>query len=694
MGWFAQFKSIWQRLRSPFLRTPAMDVLLAEADAAAPIEVRLQWLCDLLDWIRRPAEGATEADVTPGKLQAGRVRFLLQVLDRNPGQRAAVARMLRSILRDTSALDLFCETGLPREHGFFSEVSIRLSERLLPDRPYSGELGMLFDRLFPHEADPNWIERLDETTLKRLEELLQSNAESAEPDWNNLQIDMEEALVQLAASVRITGTSLDIRTRITRKHFRELPFFKLTSAVEALLAAKRVGYNVDLAAEINFLRVQIDNCGKAVDTAYSHLEEFGVSTEIVYQLARIDKQLQRMETLLELLLNQQASPARMAEFIAQLIREHQAHRGIRSLLRGNLELLSRKMVERTAETGEHYIARDRKQYNELFAHAAGGGGVMGIVTWLKFGLGALHLPLLLEGLVFGFNYACSFVFIQLCGFTLATKQPATTAPALAARMHNVRDPATLEKLVDEIVCLVRSQMGAIIGNLAVTFPLALFIAWMGNYLLGEPMLGLPKAEKTIHSLSLFGFTPLYAAFTGVLLWLTSMAAGFADNWFAYHRLRSGMANSPRLRFILGASGAAKVARYLDDNIAGLTSNILLGFLLGLVPAFGLMMGLPIDVRHVTLSTGQFGASIFTMGSGVIYTSGFWLALCGILAVGVINVSVSFSLAMWVAIRARQVSTPERHAIYRALWDRLNERPFSFLWPRKDEVVPAAASHAS
>jgi site-specific recombinase len=280
------------------------------------------------------------------------------------------------------------------------------------------------------------------------------------------------------------------------------------------------------------------------------------------------------------------------------------------------------------------------------------------------------------------------VVIQLCGFTLATKQPATTAPALAARMHNVRDPAVLQKLIDEIVCLVRSQMGAIIGNLALTFPLALFIAWAGARLMDEPMLGFEKAEKTLHAISFFGMTPFFAAFTGVLLWLSSMAAGYADNWFAYHRLRSGISNSPRLRFILGDRGAARAAHFLDDHIAGLTGNILLGLLLGVVPAFGLMTGLPIDVRHVTLSTGQFAASIFTLGSEVVYTPDFWLALAGIMAVGVINVSVSFGLAMWVAIRARQVSASERRAIYSALWRRFNSRPFSFLWPRKDEVVPA------
>ena len=69
------------------------------------------------------------------------------------------------------------------------------------------------------------------------------------------------------------------------------------------------------------------------------------------------------------------------------------------------------------------------------------------------------------------DYAASFVLIQMLGFTLATKQPANTAPALARQMHEVRDPARMEGLVDEIACLVRSQAAAIIGNIALVVPI-------------------------------------------------------------------------------------------------------------------------------------------------------------------------------------------------------------------------------
>ena len=48
-----------------------------------------------------------------------------------------------SLIRDTCALDLFCETGLPREAGFAQEAFHRISHRLLPQPPYDGDVGTL-----------------------------------------------------------------------------------------------------------------------------------------------------------------------------------------------------------------------------------------------------------------------------------------------------------------------------------------------------------------------------------------------------------------------------------------------------------------------------------------------------------------------------------------------------------------------
>jgi site-specific recombinase len=48
---------------------------------------------------------------------------------------------------------------------------------------------------------------------------------------------------------------------------------------------------------------------------------------------------------------------RIAGFVALLARQNRARESVVDLLRQNWRLLTRKMVERSGETGGHYIAR-------------------------------------------------------------------------------------------------------------------------------------------------------------------------------------------------------------------------------------------------------------------------------------------------------------------------------------------------
>ena len=113
----------------------------------------------------------------------------------------------------------------------------------------------------------------------------------------------------------------------------------------------------------------------------------------------------------------------------------------------------------------------------------------------------------------------------------------------------------------------------------------------------------------LESLSLLGPSVLFAAFTGVLLFASSLIAGGAENWFVLRNIDSVIRYNPRITRVLGTTRADRWARFLRKNISGLASNISLGFMLGLVPAFAAFFGLGLEVRHVTLSTGQIGVAI-------------------------------------------------------------------------------------
>ena len=176
---------------------------------------------------------------------------------------------------------------------------------------------------------------------------------------------------------------------------------------------------------------------------------------------------------------------------------------------------------------------------------------------------------------------------------------------------------------------------------------------------------------------------LFAAFTGVLLWVSSVLAGWVDNWFAFRRIGPALAGHRPLVYLFGPSRMQRVAGFLSREIAGLTANVSLGFMLGSVPVIFAFYGLPVEVRHVTLSTGQLAASVVALGWGVALTHAFWMAVAGIAAIGALNVGVSFALALNVAIGARESPGVGRAAIYRAILGRMVSDPKSFLFPRKD-----------
>jgi site-specific recombinase len=154
-----------------------------------------------------------------------------------------------------------------------------------------------------------------------------------------------------------------------------------------------------------------------------------------------------------------------------------------------------------------------------------------------------------------------------------------------------------------------------------------------------------RGEYVLHALTLLGPTAFYAAFTGVLLFASSLIAGWVENWFVWHRLDSALAWNPRIRARLGAERAQRWAQHWRHHISGYAANISLGFMLGIVPVLAAFFGLPLDVRHVTLSTGQLAASVGALGWEVVQTAPFWWCVAGIAVTGVLNVGVSFGLAL-------------------------------------------------
>ena len=692
-GWF------FRLVRGPRERV-ALDYLLAHADPSAPLPERVAWLTELMRWIRlhQPPSGAKAREAGDDgagdgaadddalmdsvlRVRAARIRFLLQLVDRHPEWKAALAATLRSVLRDTRGLRLLATTGLPEEFGFWSEAARRLGAKFLPEPPVLDDLAQVFLALFPDRGDELLPLALPREMHLQLRALFRFDEPPEEACWAVVRRDLDDAVVVLAAHVAAIGLSDSIRGRAPPVALARSPFVALGPTAEAYLAA--VGSGADgaacTAARLQLASV-IDGCRRALDHVTAHLEENGVSVGLVYKIELARQQLARIGNLVELAVGERVAVGEMARFVAALIRDMHAQRSVRALFRSNLDLLTRKIAERTGKTGEHYITRDRVEYAEMLRSSGRGGALTGLTVFGKFVLVGHGLAPFVEGVVASLNYALSFCAIQFVHGTLATKQPAMTAATMAAQLKHARHRGRLREFVDEVANLTRSQVAAIAGNLVVVVPAALLIeaAWMGAG--GSLIPGPEKARATVDSLSVFGATPVYAAFTGVLLWASAVMSGWVENWATYRRLPEAIAHQPRLVYAFGAARMERAAAWFERNVAGLGGNIALGFLLGMTPVVAAFFGLPVDVRHVTLSTGSLALAASSLGTEVFATAGFWLACTGIAVIGALNLGVSFALALWVAIRATRAGALSRRRVLRAVLARLFAAPRDFLLP--------------
>ena len=166
----------------------------------------------------------------------------------------------------------------------------------------------------------------------------------------------------------------------------------------------------------------------------------------------------------------------------------------------------------------------------------------------------------------------------------------------------------------------------------------------------------------------------------MLLFASSILAGWVENWFVLNRLDSAIQYNPRITAWLGRERAARWAQSLRTHISGYAANISLGLMLGLTPAFAAFFGLGLEVRHVTLSTGQIGVAGAGLGWAVLHEPALWWAAAMVPFNGALNVGVSFYLAFRLALRAHNASGVERGRIYQALRQRLRQRPLSFFLP--------------
>ena len=656
--------------------------ILGTLDPLAPMVQRHLWLVAFCEWLR--------GDCTSVRATLARLTLFLDNIEARPDLTERAQAWWQALLGTVDGTALLADYGFSSRSAFVTELADRIRLKILPGTPETADAAVLFSLALCRRFDAHWLNALDEPTLARLARLMQAHAVSSDAlsPWHQTLLD---AITFCASQISASGFSPELRQRMSATARESGPYHALASDVVVLrnaFVASPLQDSPQRQAALLQLRERLEACRLAAASVYTHLNAHGISVNLVFQLRQLRERVLRIRSLLDCLLatNQRNSTQRLLAHLVVIGRERSS---VRALVTANSSMLAAKVAERSSETGEHYITRNMGEYCTMLRQAAGGGMVMSATTLMKFAVLSLGLSTFWSGFFAGMNYALSFVLIQLLHWTVATKQPAMTAPAMAAKLKDLTGPAAVEEFVSEVTHLVRSQVAAVVGNLTLVVPCVLLISGALWLVFGQPMIDAAKARHVLHDLTLLGPTAVFAALTGVLLFASSIMAGWTENWFVLHRLDSAMRYNPRIIRWLGAARAARWSGFMRDNVSGLAANISLGLMLGLVPAFATFFGVGLEVRHVTLSAGQIAAAGASLGLEVFGLPALWWCVAGVVVTALLNVGVSFYLAFSLALRAHNVSGVDRGRIYSAIRGRARTHLSSFFLPVKEAMQPPA-----
>ncbi|HEX7837939.1 MAG TPA: hypothetical protein VF469_10780 [Kofleriaceae bacterium] len=641
-----------------------LRVLLARCHPGAPLPEQLL----AIEQLGRFVVAGPSID-TSGHPALVRLEWLIVALEKLPAAQRRFEDTHYAVLEATRGVKLFGEIGLPNDRGLLAETSDRLARRFLPEPPATHELWRLASHIIRTVDDLAWLGPAADPLLNRL-------AAAGGEAWKPLRSAILDAIGILTTRIAALGVSEALRSRTPTETVRSSPLYRLTRAgvpeMPALIAASR----------------------EHLEHVRTALEDRGVSIDVVYSIDAIERGLARLELLLPFVGPPRAAPSgEIRAVIAAVGRGLVGGRSFTQLLGDSLRLLARKVIERAGRTGEHYVTSSRREYWGMLGSAALGGVITCATAVAKFLVKWGHFAPFLDGFLSSVDYAGSFVVMQLVGATLATKQPSMTAAALAGTIRDRAGPGRLDELVPLIARIARSQLAAAIGNVSavIVTALAFDLAW--QRVTGAPFLDAQAAKTTVASFDPLGSGTLpFAALTGVLLWISSLAAGWFENWIVYRRLPEAIEHH-RIGKRVGRPRMAQIARFIEREAAGFGGSIALGFLLGMIPAFAKFFGLPIDVRHITLSTGSLTLALSSIGiggPGADWNAVLWAA-AGIALIGLLNFGVSFALALVVALRARDVPRGEAKTLPGAVLHRFLRRPLEFFYPPRDAGPPLATS---
>ena len=653
-----------------------------------------------LDAFRNPEADALElmrrliALVRPKNLQecasGERQKALLARLQADPELLAAFRQHIVHFIATRRLVTFFTDSGILPGTGFFSEWWRILWNRILPEVPDERRLKDCLHVIYDRADDWRWLEQQPPEFSLQLWSLLAPEEELRSLDWISIRDQILDSVLLLAH--RVSGLGVDSELMRAAPDFDEnSPRFIALSA-EALdfvnAFRKHINDQHPCLDDGSQLLVMVDQCQETLKRIRKRALTVGTSLHLSYILTRSEQSLERLRELLAILISADRNHAEAVGAWSTFAREAFLAENRRNSMRYYMSQLSRLMAvrvtENAARSGEHYICETKSDYQQMWRSAAGAGVLIGGMALLKISAASLHAPLFVEAFLFSMIYGLGFVLIYLLGMTVATKQPAMTAQTLASYLSDIKPnrAADLERVVDVVAAVCRSQLAAIGGNVMLALPVAIGLGWGLSELAGAPVISMEKGAHLLEDLDPLSWAIPHAAIAGFYLFLSGLITGYFDNKAAYSDFGARIARLRWLQKLLGKERARRLGNYIQERMGGIMGNFLFGCMLGSTGVIGTILGLPLDIRHIAFSSANIGYAVLGFDFALPLKAVLWGAL-GIALIGLTNLAVSFALALRTALRARRVEFEHWTPLLGAVWRRFRHEPRSFLLPPRE-----------
>ncbi|KGT48251.1 MULTISPECIES: site-specific recombinase [Acinetobacter] len=624
----------------------------------------------------------------------------LQSLLITPNAVTTLQTFVLRVINRYKQTSLFSDTGILSLDGFWNQLNQRIGAHILPLIPDEKSLQELVRRIFHERSDRYWLDYLNDQDWQQLFSVL-NQGHSNQLEKTRIKDEVIKALTIL--SYRISGIGLHPEFINAQPELMEYesPFLIQNREINDFIQQyKKCFDHADLTDSVALpdasqAMVMLEQCHDVVAKIRRSTKRIGVSVSLTYMLALLEQCLERIEILLNMILeDDQQRYLSMGYFLVDITEALYSERSVRSLLATNSELLALQVTENASKTGEHYVSTDKEGFWAMYKAAAGAGVLIAIMATLKTLMARVTMAPLMQAFSYSMNYSLGFMLIHVLHFTVATKQPAMTAAALASTVQQRKGSKTAQiaELAALIVNIIRTQFVAILGNISIAIPVAAVIAFFWDAAMHEPLMNHAKAAKTLHDLNPFTSLAIpHAAIAGVCLFLSGLLAGYFDNMAVYRKVGPRLKAHTRLKRLMGQERLNKFAEYMERNLGALGGNFIFGVMLGSMGTIGYILGLPLDIRHIAFASANFIQGLMNINGpdiGLIIVS-----FLGVLFIGLTNLFVSFTLTIIVALRARRVRFEQWKPLAKLVMTHFLTRPSDFFWPPK-QVVEIDENHTT